>query len=428
MSNLFEKNDQVLSGITQLQEKERDLYALLENVDTSASEKENIINKINELSQMRMNMYTNLQNMYSSYESGVNNLNAISNTQKSTVDALENDLNRQKNKMNEINDLRYTKLRTVEINNYYAKRYNAYKGIMFIASIACIPILILTVLNNKSIIPSTIYAVVVSLIIAIAGYYITLQYVDISNRDNINWDSYSWYFNPNDAPANNGEDNGEDEEEDGGNDVCVGDECCNETEHYNEEYNICVPNNSRQKCPSDQYYDSSLQQCRPYSCPTGATYNSNFKRCICPDGEVYDSVNKKCLKCPSGSTSNYNSITGEQTCICKDSVYDKTKNICSVCPANSTYNSSSNTCDCGTSYVYNMSKNTCMKCPLGSTYSTGPPSTCVGCPSGQVYNQYKGICEEYPESVNYDSVSKTATCKDSNAYYDSFTNQCLYNF
>ena len=154
--------------------------------------------------------------------------------------------NQSKIYLNSIDQLKIDKLRVTEINNYYAKRYNAYKNIMFVISISCIPILALTILNNNSIIPLFIYQIILVLIVVIASYIIFNQYLDISNRDNLNWDNYSWYFNKNDAPEpgkSNNEDTLDDDEdgEDDEGDVCVGSACCAYDYIYDAKLNQCVP-------------------------------------------------------------------------------------------------------------------------------------------------------------------------------------------
>ena len=73
-NDFSERNQQVLSGISQLQQTERELYANLEIPNLSVEERQRIINQINELSQMRIDMYSNLRNLYSSYQSNVSNL------------------------------------------------------------------------------------------------------------------------------------------------------------------------------------------------------------------------------------------------------------------------------------------------------------------------------------------------------------------
>ena len=242
-SNFSEKNQQVLFGISQLQKTEKELYANLELPNLSSIEKQRIINQINELSQMRMDMYSNLQYLYSSYQQNVNNLDTTSDIQIKEINAMEDELNQLKIHLNSIDQMKIDKLRTVEINNYYAKRYNAYKNIMFVISLSCIPILLLTILSNKTIIPTNVYGLLVSLIVVIASYLIFKQYLDISNRDNINWDSYSWYFNKNDAPnPGDADDEGDLVEEEGeGGDLCIGSACCQEGTIYDSNLNICVP-------------------------------------------------------------------------------------------------------------------------------------------------------------------------------------------
>jgi hypothetical protein len=246
-NNFSESNQQVLSGILQLQKTEKELYANLAMPNLSSNEKKRIIDQINELSQMRIDMYSNLRNLYSSYQSNVNNLDVALNTQIQSVDYMEDELNQVKVKLNAIDQMKVDKLRTVEINNYYAKRYNAYKNIMFVISISCIPILLLTILNNNTVIPSNIYGVLVSLIAVIASYFIFKQYLDISNRDNINWDSYSWYFNKSDAPkqgensSESSDTNNEDENNENETEPCVGSSCCQIGTVYDANLNICIP-------------------------------------------------------------------------------------------------------------------------------------------------------------------------------------------
>lgn len=199
-TNFSERNRQAISDISQLQMKERELYSLLEDANLSTERRKIIIDEINGLSQMRMYIYDELQNMYSAYQYNVNNLDLTIDSQFKSINRMEDELNQSKIYLNSVDQLKIDKLRVTEINNYHAKRYNAYKNIMFVISISCIPILVLTILNNNSVIPSFIYQMILGLIVLVASYIIFNQYLDISNRDNLNWDNYSWYFDKNSAP------------------------------------------------------------------------------------------------------------------------------------------------------------------------------------------------------------------------------------
>ena len=163
--NLQERNDQLINNIKTLQTTEMKLYDSLENQSLSADQRKQIIDKINQISQMRINLYANLKDSYSSYQQNVSSSRNIENDQMVSVDVIENELNDSKRRLNLIEEQKNNKIRLVEINTYYGKQYNAHKEIMQIIVIMCIPILILTVLANKGIIPSKLNIIITGLII-----------------------------------------------------------------------------------------------------------------------------------------------------------------------------------------------------------------------------------------------------------------------
>lgn len=244
--NLQEKNQQVLNNISQLQTQEKKLYDSLEDASLSSDQKKQLIDKINEISQMRMNMYASLKDTYAYYQKNASTSQDMLNQQVTAVDILENQLNDAKKRMNMLEDQKYNKLRLVQINTYYGKRYSAHSKLMKTIVLMCVPLIILGVLANKGILPSNIYVVLSGLVIVIGLLIIGLQIVDISNRDNMNWDEYNWYFDQESAPTENDE-VAEDTAE--SNDpwettpaTCVGSACCYDGSTYDEVQNICVPN------------------------------------------------------------------------------------------------------------------------------------------------------------------------------------------
>ena len=144
--SLQERNLQVLNYISQLQTQERTLYSSLDDVSLSSEQKQKIINNINEISQIRMNMYASLKDTYSFYQKNVTASGNTLGQSMQAIDILENELNQSKIRLNLLEDQKYNKLRLVEINTYYGKRYNAHSGLMKTIVIMCIPIIILTIL------------------------------------------------------------------------------------------------------------------------------------------------------------------------------------------------------------------------------------------------------------------------------------------
>jgi len=247
--NLQERNEQVLNNISQLQTQEKQLYNSLDDVNLSSDEKQQFINKINEISQMRLNLYAVLKDTYDFYKKNVSASNTTLGQQITAIDILENELNQDKIKMNLIQEQKNNKLRLVEINTYYGKRYNAHTMLMKTIVIICLPIIILAILANRGILPPKLYAFLTGIVIIIGIVLIGLQLIDMSNRDNMNWDEYNWYFNKSSAPSQfDATITG-----DSSNPwttpsvTCIGSACCYDGSTYDDQQNMCVPNNVYQQ-------------------------------------------------------------------------------------------------------------------------------------------------------------------------------------
>jgi hypothetical protein len=121
----------------------------------------------------------------------------------------------------------------------------------------CIPIIILTILGNKGLVPNTIAVLLITFIILFGIFSIGYQIIDLSNRDNMNYDEYNWKFNKNNAPAPASSD-------DNANDpwalnygTCIGSSCCANVDAYNTNTNKC--------CNSGFKYNSATLACEAIS-------------------------------------------------------------------------------------------------------------------------------------------------------------------
>ena len=242
--NLQERNQQVLNNISQLQIQEKDLYQQLEDVSLTSEQKQDIINKINEISQIRLNLYEGLKDMFLYYQENIAAAKTTLGQSVIAVDVLENELNQSKKRINLIEDRKNDKLRLVEINTYFGKRYNAHANLMKTIVIICIPIIILAVLTNNGILPSSIYRLLVVIILVIGSIFIGMQIIDMSNRDDMNWDEYNWYFNKSKAPVDTTF-TGKASSSDPWTTptvTCIGSACCYNGSTYDSTKNVCVPN------------------------------------------------------------------------------------------------------------------------------------------------------------------------------------------
>jgi hypothetical protein len=255
-SALFEeKTQQDLNNISQLQQQEKELYAQLDDVNLTSEQRDQIIAKINEISQIRMNLYVGLKDTYAYYK---DNITASTDTLRQSIlatDVLENELNRTKKRMNAIEDKTYNNLRLVEINTYFGKRYNAHAQLMKTIVYTCIPVIILALLYNNEVLPAVIYSPLVVMVIVVGMFLVGSQIMDMSNRDDMNWDEYNWNFNKQMAPSGKTVITDPTKQQDpwdtvqknvningDGSVVCVGSACCYEGSTYDTEKNVCVPN------------------------------------------------------------------------------------------------------------------------------------------------------------------------------------------
>ena len=249
INTILDRNQRILGDIQNLQNVEKEMYERLQKgdgtgVSLTSQQKENIVNKINEIASLRQSLYSNLNDVYSFYQQNTAQSRDALVEQQFAIDIIEDQMNETKKKMKALQDEKYNKLKLVEINTYYGKRYSSHTKLMQMIVLTIIPVLILAILQSKGILPSAVFAILTSFIIMIGGYNIWWKLVDLSNRDNMDFDEYNWYFDKSKAPALNtdvptGSTAGDPWEIKRG--ECIGPNCCGEGSSYDASQNLCVP-------------------------------------------------------------------------------------------------------------------------------------------------------------------------------------------
>lgn len=245
--NFSQSSEQTISNISDLQTVEMKLYESLDNNKLTQEARSRIIDKINEIAQTRMNLYQGISNMASSYQQNLATSNNTLQEQMLAIDIVENELNVAKRRLNLLEDEKYNKLRLVEINTYYGKQYNAYKDVAKNIVYLCILVLIIVILGKKGILPPNIYVTLNGLVIVVGVVIIGKQIIKLSNKDNMNFDEYDWYFNKSQAPVDTtggltGTGSSSSNPWDTPSLACVGATCCNQADGfmYDSTQNMCV--------------------------------------------------------------------------------------------------------------------------------------------------------------------------------------------
>ena len=249
-NNAEETNDQLVTDIQSLQTMEQELFSSLENNPNLTNEQQQkIVEKMNQLSDMRINLYQTLSGVNNYYQNALSSSQGTLKEQTNAIYIVESELNQSKRRLDLLNQEKNNKIRLVEINNYYGDKYAEHGNLMKIIILTLVPIIILALLNNKGILPNSIYYALTIVIAAIGGYFFWMRFGSIITRDNMDYQTYDWYFDPASAPTagatgtdpwNSGSDYG----------TCIGDACCSPGLVYDFSLNQCVVPSSATTAPT----------------------------------------------------------------------------------------------------------------------------------------------------------------------------------
>ena len=258
MSNGDEENtniEDILNQIKGLQDTEQSLMTQLDIAASSAGfnssdpEITTLLSNINNISETRKALFEAVSDKLAVLQEGVSDSRVNLVGQLTLLKVAESQLNDAKTKMNSLENRNDTKMRLVQINTYYGKRYEFQSKLMQKIIMVCIPLLVLFILKKKSMIPELISNYAIGITIAVGAIFIIRNMWDIYTRSNMNFDEYDWkYEDPSkSAPSiwQYNKDNllkidnplktlmknlG----------ICVGDDCCADGLYFDKEKQKCV--------------------------------------------------------------------------------------------------------------------------------------------------------------------------------------------
>jgi len=256
LPNVQENNEQIINDIQSLQQMEQQLFNSLEtNPNMTPDQQQKVVDKMNQLSNMRINLYQTLSGVNNYFENALNTSVGSLKQEVVAIGIVESELNKAKKRLEILEEEKNNKIRLVEINSYYGDKYVEHSQLMKIVIFTLLPVIILGLLNNKGILPNIIYNILLVIIGVIGGYFFWTRFASILTRDNMNYQEYDWYFDPNSTSTSST--------------TASSDPWLSET--TNETYGSCVGDAC---CSSDLTYDASMNQCVSSSTPT--TYTESF--------------------------------------------------------------------------------------------------------------------------------------------------------
>ena len=195
---LEEKHQSTIKNIRELQEMEKYMYenlAKLTNEGGSDSQEEQIVKRISELTQMRVNLFDSLKDQYTDAASDLNNSRRSLRDQILSVEVVEEELKETKKNYATLLNNKNNKVRMVEIGTYETERYNAHIDVLKIISLTSLIVIVLSILFHKDFIPGRIVSILLVITISIGIILAIRKIIDLANRSNMVYDQYNWNTN-----------------------------------------------------------------------------------------------------------------------------------------------------------------------------------------------------------------------------------------
>jgi hypothetical protein len=241
LPNAQTTNQQILDDIQQLQNMEESYLNTLET-DTSltAQEQQAIVEKMNQLSDMRINLYETLSGVNSFFQSALNSSVGTLQEQTDAVKVIEQQLNVSKSYVADLAQEQNNKIRLVQINDYFGEKYADHSSLMKIIIFTLIPIIILIFLKNRGILPNSIYTGLVVVISLIGIVFFGINWLSTISRSSMNYQEFDWFFDPSRAPSATGNTDNPWATTSLNVGTCVGEECCSTGQTYDTTLNQCI--------------------------------------------------------------------------------------------------------------------------------------------------------------------------------------------
>jgi len=239
--NVSQNNEQILNDIQSLQQMEQQLFNNLEtNTNLTPEQQGKIVDKMNQLSNMRINLYKTLSGVNNFFENALSSSIGTLKEQSVAVGIVENELNQAKKRLEALEMEKNNKIRLVEINEYYGEKYAEHAQLMKIIIYTLVPVIIIALLNNSGLLTNFIYYILLIIISLIGGYFFWHRFASIIMRDNMNYQEYDWYFNTKAATDNTTVTSTDPWLSLNIPGTCIGQYCCSTGQIYDSSLNQCI--------------------------------------------------------------------------------------------------------------------------------------------------------------------------------------------
>jgi len=258
LPDVQENNEQILNDIQSLQQMEQQLFSSLEtNPNLTTQQQEQIIQRMNQLSNMRIGLYKTLSGVNNFFQNALSSSTGTLQEQTAAIAIVESELNRAKKRLELLEEEKSNKIRLVEINDYYGDKYAEHANLMKIVIFTLVPVIILAILNNKGILPNMPYYILISIVAIIGSIYFWYRFASVIMRDNMSYQEYQWPMPPTNTTGSTS--NVSDPWGSVGlPGTCIGDACCSAGQTYDASLNQCIGDSTVESFVTESMLNSVL--------------------------------------------------------------------------------------------------------------------------------------------------------------------------
>lgn len=188
----------ILGQIQKLQNQETILYDELEQ-SKSPSEVDEIIQRITEVSTLKDTLYATLANDLHKNKTMFEDKSEQLELDIQSTQVIEQQIQHARNRAMKNANVRGNKARLVELGTYETDRYRAHKSYLQWLLIFLFALVVVIMLLRYNVIPSIIGSSLITLIIVGTIIMSVYQIYDMSQRSNMNYEQYTWGFDPDQA-------------------------------------------------------------------------------------------------------------------------------------------------------------------------------------------------------------------------------------
>lgn len=247
-----------VNNVSNLQAVEQQLFEKLSSdTNLTPADRAQIVSQINQLAKARGDLYNNMNDFSSQIETVAGERRNALVQNSVAVSVIQDQIQNSQNTLDGLQQEKSNKLRLVEINNYYGKKYEFQTDIMKIIILTCVPILIISVLLKKGFIPDLVATMLMIVIISIGLIAVARKVIDLNKRNKFNFDQYDHPFNPNAVQIKKVENNLASLDKMAFPSSCVGQFCCTENiTQWDPITSKCIPSTA----PSNSTSSSTTNQ------------------------------------------------------------------------------------------------------------------------------------------------------------------------